>query len=79
MNIRVRIMLADKRGDGFMGVGLLRLLENIDEAHSIAKAAREMGLSLCQGAAHSRTPRTPTGPASGSKTQKAATRAAARN
>jgi molybdate transport system regulatory protein len=45
MKLHVRIMLANERGEEFMGAGLLQLLNNIERRRSIAQAARAMSLS----------------------------------
>ena len=45
MDVRVKISLVDDEGRPFMGPGMRRLLEHIEDHRSIAGAAREMGLS----------------------------------
>lgn len=45
MQLRARLLLENARGEAFMGAGLLCLLEAIGREHSIAQAARAMGLS----------------------------------
>ncbi len=45
MKVQARLVITDDRGDAFMGIGLVWLLERIDRFHSIAQAARDMGLS----------------------------------
>ena len=45
MKLHVRIMLANERGEEFMGAGLLQLLDGIERRRSIAQAARVMSLS----------------------------------
>lgn len=45
MKLRVRVMLENEHGTPFMGIGLLQLLEYVDEKSSIREAARAMRLS----------------------------------
>jgi molybdate transport system regulatory protein len=45
MKLRVRVMLENKHGEPFMGIGLLQLLEHINKKASVTQAARAMRLS----------------------------------
>lgn len=38
-------MLENERGEPFMGIGLLRLLQAVEKEQSLAQAARAMGIS----------------------------------
>ena len=45
MEIRAKINIVDEEGEPFMGPGVLRLLQRIQEQKSINRAARQMNLS----------------------------------
>lgn len=43
--IRARFWIVTEEGEGYLGVGRIRLLENIDQFGSINQAAKAMGMS----------------------------------
>lgn len=45
MKLRIRLMLENDRGEPFMGIGLLRLLQAVEREHSLLRAARSLGMS----------------------------------
>lgn len=45
MELKVKIYLTDDEGDKFMGIGVIWLLEEIDRAGSLRKAAMNLGMS----------------------------------
>lgn len=45
MELNTKIYLLDENGDKFMGIGVLWLLEAIEESSSLRQAAKKMGLS----------------------------------
>lgn len=45
MELNTKIYLLDENGDKFMGIGVLWLLEAIDESSSLRQAAQKMELS----------------------------------
>ena len=48
MQIRVKINLANDRGETFMGIGLIWLLREIDRSGSINRACKTMNLSYAK-------------------------------
>ena len=48
MQVRVKISLANDRGETFMGIGLVWLLRAIEESGSISRASKEMSLSYAK-------------------------------
>ncbi len=48
MKVKVRISLLNERGESFMGVGLVWLLERIEKYSSIRKAAMDMNMSYAK-------------------------------
>ncbi len=45
MELKVKIYLTDDEGDKFMGIGVIWLLEEIERAGSLRKAAMNLGIS----------------------------------
>lgn len=45
MKVRLRVSIANSRGEGFMGIGLVWLLRRIQKFKSIHRAAADMELS----------------------------------
>ena len=45
MNVKVRLIITDERGESFMGIGLLWLLRGVEKHKSIRQAAKKMDLS----------------------------------
>ena len=45
MELKVKIYLTDDEGDKFMGIGVIWLLEEIERAGSLRKAAMNLGMS----------------------------------
>ena len=45
MELKVKIYLTDDSGDKFMGIGVIWLLEEIEKAGSLRKAAMNLGIS----------------------------------
>ena len=43
--IRARFWIVTEKGEGYLGIGRITLLENIDRFGSINRAAKEMGMS----------------------------------
>lgn len=48
MELKVKIYLTDDEGDKFMGIGVIWLLEEIDRAGSLRKAAMNLGMSYAK-------------------------------